>query len=123
MSPSEEKFIPIETISKPSTPTEPLKRLVSQEDFDKHRKLLDWTFGFIVAVLIVCFTSFIVFVIDAWKFHSETIHENSKVIEELRKENGDLRIANLSKRVDDLERLSATENHKASPTKKPKPTN
>jgi hypothetical protein len=122
MSPSKEKFIPIETISKAPTAPESPTRLVSQEEFDKHRKILDWTFGFIVAVLIVCFTSFVVFVIDAWKFHSEMVQENSKVIEELKKENADLRIANLSKRVDALEQLSATQTLKASSSKESKPT-
>lgn len=123
MSPSEDKFIPIETISKSTTSTEPSTRIVSQEEFDKHRKILDWTFGFIVAVLIVCFSSFVVFVVDAWQFHSETIHENSKIIEELRKENADLRIGNLSKRVDDLERLSTAQIQKINSSTNSRMTN
>ncbi len=96
-----EKFIRLESIS--HSPQE--IPLVSQEEFDKHRKILDWTFGFIVAIVVVCFTTFILLVWDVWKFHTETVRENSRIIQELRKENQESKFTNINKRLDDFEKL------------------
>src|ERR1035437_8423536 len=74
-----------------------------KKDFEWQKKILNWTSAFIVAVLIVCFLGFITFLSDAWKFHSETTKEYSKTLEGLRKENYELRINDLSKKVKQLE--------------------
>ena len=71
--------------------------------FKSQNKKLDWTFGFIVAVLIVCFLGFVTFLLDAWKFHSETNIEYSKTIEDLRKQNYDLKFNELSAKVDQIQ--------------------
>jgi hypothetical protein len=105
----------------PSSTGEVLQ-LVSKKDFDEHKKdfnfqknILNWTFGFIVAILIVCFGSFLTFIVDAWKFHGETTKEYNKTIEELKSNNSDLKIEMLKNKIDILEKRanmleSATQN-------------
>ena len=39
-------------------------------DLSSHKKLLDWTFGFIVAILVVCVMAFVTFLLDAWRFQA-----------------------------------------------------
>ena len=84
-------------------------QVVSQQDFDDHKKdfkfqkdILNWTFGFIVAILIVCFISFITFITDAWRFNSTTITEYNKNITDLKKENADLKTEKLNKAIEAL---------------------
>ncbi len=112
MSKATEKFIPLEDVSKPTAQP----RLVSYEEFEKHRKILDWTFGFIVAAFIVLLTSFVVFIVDAWKLHDEILRENTQAIESLKKENQDLKFLELQKQIDDLKRATSS-NHTETPAK------
>ena len=80
--------------------------MVTKEEFDRHKKILDWTFGFIVAVLVVCVIAVITFLLDAWRFHSEAyerfstaLHDRdqqeivkmNEIIQILQKEVGDLK--------------------------------
>jgi len=73
------------------------------ENIERQGKLLDWTFGFIIAVLIACFLGFVTFAIDAWKFHAEKTEEYTKAIQVLQKENSDLKLDVIEKRLDKLE--------------------
>lgn len=102
------------TTQQPDIPLPPITgetlQLVSKKDFEDHRKdfifqksILNWTFGFIIAILIVCFFSFLTFIIDAWKFHSETTKEYQKTIQELKNNNSDLKIELLNYKIDVLE--------------------
>lgn len=91
------------------TPGETLQ-LVSKKDFDEHRKdfdfqknILNWTFGFIIAILIVCFFSYVTFIVDAYKFYGETTKEYSKNIDELKAKNSELKIENLEAKIQVLE--------------------
>jgi predicted PurR-regulated permease PerM len=104
MKKTKKEFISLAEISQAGQSGQPTSvRAVSQEDFDKHRKILDWTFGFIVAVLIICFTSFVVLIIDSWKFHSEIAEKNSRMIEQLQRENQELKFKALANRIEELE--------------------
>jgi len=47
-------------------------------------KILNWTFGFLVAVLVVCVVAFITFLLDAWRFHSTTYDEYRNVLQEVK---------------------------------------
>lgn len=85
-------------------------QLVSKKDFDDHKKdfdfqkiILNWTFGLVVAVLLVCFISFITFIIDAYKFHGDITKEYNTTIKELEKENSDLKLENVIEKLDELE--------------------
>lgn len=86
-------------------------QLVSKKDFDEHKKdfnfqknILNWTFGFIVAILIVCFFSFLTFIIDAWKFHSDTTKEYRQTIQELKSNNSDLKFQTIINKLDNIEK-------------------
>jgi len=114
MSKGKAKFIPIENVSRPTAQP----RLVSYEEFDRHRKILDWTFGFIVAAFIILLTSFVVFIVDAWKFHSQTLIENTRTIEALKHDNQDIKFSELQKQIDELKKSSSNNNQ--TPTKPPK---
>jgi len=60
------------------------KRSDSQgEKIDSHKRLIDWTFGFIVAVLIVCVIAVITFLIDAWRYQA---NEYTKFTEALNRQ-------------------------------------
>lgn len=56
---------------------------VQGEELRKQRKLLNWTFGFIIAILIICFVAFITFLLDAWRFHQESYIEFTKTLEQV----------------------------------------
>lgn len=46
-------------------------------------KILNWTFGFMVAILVVCFIAFITFLIDAWRFHQESYKEFNNILQQI----------------------------------------
>ena len=48
-------------------------------------KILNWTFGFLVAILIVCFVAFVTFILDAWRYHAESYQEYKSVLIEVSK--------------------------------------
>ncbi|MHB8261770.1 MAG: DUF948 domain-containing protein [Bacteroidia bacterium] len=86
-------------------------QFVSNKDFDEHKKdfdfqksILNWTFGFVVAVLLVCFISFITFIIDAWKFHGDTTKEFNITVQELKKDNSTLKLENINEKLQSLEK-------------------
>lgn len=57
-----------------------------EHDLRSQRKIMDWTFGFIIAILIICFIGYITFLIDAWRFHAESYNnftDTLKVQEEI----------------------------------------
>ena len=92
-------FIPL-----PSKASTSLLSLVSQEEFKQHKHILNWTFGFIVAVLAICVTSFILLVIDAWRFRSAALSQNTEIIEKLKSENLELKMQALAARINELEK-------------------
>lgn len=53
------------------------------KELERQSKLLNWTFGFIIAILIVCFIAFITFLLDAWRFHQESYLEFTKTLEQV----------------------------------------
>ncbi len=53
------------------------------EELKRQGKLLNWTYGFMVAILIVCLIAFITFMIDAWRFHAESYVEFTKTLEQV----------------------------------------
>jgi len=111
-------FIPLPKAAKtPSAEQWPSARLVSQDEFRKHQRILNWTFGFIVAVLVICLTSFVALIIDTWRFHSTVIDKNSNMIERLEKENQESRIQELTKRIEELEKQKTAKNTLESKTK------
>ncbi len=97
----------IPDIPLPSADSSSELRLVSQNDFDAHKKdfdfqksIINWTFGFIVAILIVCFFSYVTFLMDAWKFHDETTKDYRETLKELHEKNVDLKIQLLENKIE-----------------------
>ena len=107
-----------EEINEPLPPPTPLdkefketynKTHVSNEDFEAHKKdfnfhkrILDWTFAFVVAVLVICFVTFMAYMLDAWKLHSEREKEYMETVKELKHKN-DNKIRRLAHKVNLLE--------------------
>src|ERR1017187_1333936 len=58
-----------------------------QKEFKSHKRLLDWTFGFMVAILIVCFLTMFSYMFDAWKLHNEREKEYAERVKELKQDN------------------------------------
>jgi predicted PurR-regulated permease PerM len=112
------RFIPLPKAAKTSSAEQSsLARLVSQDEFKKHQRILNWTFVFVVAALAICFTTFILLIVDVWKFHSTVIEKNSNMIERLEKENQESRIQELTKRIEELEKQKTANNTLESKTK------
>jgi hypothetical protein len=95
----------IPDIPLPSPTGEP-QQLVPRQEFEAHqkdfffqKKILNWTFGLVVGVVIVCFISFITFMIDAWRFHSTTVQEYNKTVMELKNTNIDLKLELLKEQL------------------------
>ncbi len=71
------------------------EKLYSQgKEISLNNKLLKWTTGFMIAIIITCFISFVSFIIDAWRFHGNKAEQYQETIEKLRKENIELKIQN-----------------------------
>ncbi len=66
-----------------------LKRIFEQhqQDFSFQKSISNWTFVFIIAIVIICFTSFIVFIFDAWKLHNDREKEYLETIRSLKHDN------------------------------------
>ena len=84
---------------------------VSRQEFDEHRRdfafqksLLHWTFGFIVAILIVCFIAFITFIIDTYKFHTKATQDYNNEIQKLKSENKHLKFKDFDRRLNEMEK-------------------
>jgi hypothetical protein len=85
-------------------------RLVNIEEFETHKKefvkqknLLSWTNGFMVTILIVVLMSFITFLLDSWKFHTEKIEEYNNLVKSLKHEKDSIKYHNLEIRILNLE--------------------
>jgi hypothetical protein len=85
-------------------------RLVNIEEFEAHKKefnkqknLLSWTNGFMVTILIVVLMSFVTFLLDSWKFHSEKIEEYNHLIKSFNHQKDSLMYNNLEIRILNLE--------------------
>lgn len=65
-----------------------------KEKVTNQKKTLNWQQGFIIAILIVVFVSFVGFIIDASRFHGNKAEQYQETIEKLRKENIELKIQN-----------------------------
>jgi uncharacterized membrane protein (DUF106 family) len=75
-----------------------------KKDFNFQKRISNWTFALVVAVLVVSFISFITFIIDAYKFHYDATKEINSTIKELKKENSDLKFENLNNKIESLEK-------------------
>jgi hypothetical protein len=75
-----------------------------KKEFRFQKNIQNWTSGFIVAILVVCFISFVTFIIDAWKFHGTTTKEYQTTIQELRDNNLDLKIETIRNKLDSLDK-------------------
>lgn len=84
-------FIPLPSTGEPSIVEIHGKVNQHTKDLVRQEKILNWTFGFIVAILVVCVIAFITFLIDAWRYHNEAYKENTTIIESLKKENQELK--------------------------------
>ncbi len=83
---------------------------VSKKDHDKlkeelgtQRKILTWTQAFIIAILITCFLTFVVLVVDAWRFHSKNYQVLVSKIEQLEQNYSDKIYQQLVTRIRFLE--------------------
>ena len=84
---------------------------ISKKEFEDHKKdtdfqknTLNWTFGFIVAIVIVCVISFVTFIVDAWNLHSNTYKEYNQTIQELKQENTTLKLNEIKIKMEYLEK-------------------
>lgn len=75
-----------------------------KKDFNFQKRISNWTFALVIAFLVVCFISFITFIIDAYKFHYDANKELNSTIKELKKENSDLKFENLNNKIESLEK-------------------
>lgn len=98
--------IPIEEISRPEKAP---PKLVSHEEFERHRRILNWTFGFVVVAFIVIFIGFLTFLYDAIRFHGGTAKEYARVIEELSNERHEHRLTQIVNRLDRIENAIITQ--------------
>ncbi|MBC6426086.1 MAG: hypothetical protein GDA51_06390 [Ekhidna sp.] len=71
-------------------------------DLSSHKTQLNWTFGFVIAVMIACFLTFVALSIDAFKFHNSTEGELNKTINKLMNENYQLKINSLKENIEAL---------------------
>ena len=67
------------------------------------KTLLSWTNGFIVTILIVVLMSFITFLLDSWKFHSEKIEEYNNLVKSFNNQKDSIKYNNLEMRILSLE--------------------
>ena len=72
------------------------------KDFNFHKKILDITFVFVIATLIICFIAFLTFILDAYKLHYEREKEYIETVKELKHDN-DNKMEMLEKRLIYLE--------------------
>jgi len=93
----------------PSPKKKPNLQLVTKEEFDKHtealagqKKLIDWTFGFIIAILAVCVIGYITFLLDGLKTHNETEVRFTQELRAAHEKLLEARFANLAARIDSL---------------------
>ncbi len=91
-------------------------QLVNKEEFERvkkdlrhNKKILDWTFAFIIVILLTCVIAFITFLLDAWGLHREAYKEFKQIVKNqeesmqfLKQENEMLKMKELQKQIDDL---------------------
>ena len=82
--------------------------LVSHQEFEQHRRILNLTYYFVVAAFIIVFMGFLTFLYDAFRFHGGTAKEYARTIEELTNENRELRLTEIVKRLDRIENAIIT---------------
>lgn len=80
-----------------------------QDDLRQTKKILDWTFAFVLAILAICVVAFITFLIDAWRFHAETYKDlkntlelQQNIISNLKNTDLDNTIINLQKEIEKI---------------------
>ena len=81
-----------------------------EKRIDSHKRLLDWTFGFIVAILVVCFIAVVGFLLDAWRFHAEQYKNYSATLAQEQSQKTELknRVYTLELKVQQLIKKSRT---------------
>lgn len=96
-----EKYNPIPTDKKESD-----GEILSRHDKELawQGKILNWTFVFMGAILVVCVVAFITFLLDAWRFHAESYKQFTDTSILLEKESRDLREAQLNLKIDALQK-------------------
>lgn len=73
-----------------------------QKEFNFQKKILNWTFGFVVAILLVCFITMFTFMLDAWKLHTDREKEYMETVKEIRTDN-EVKMETLNKKMFQLE--------------------
>ncbi len=73
-----------------------------KENYNRHKKLVDWTFAFMIAVVALSLFTTATYVYDAWKLHSEREREYMETVRTLKTENS-VKIDGLCKRIEILE--------------------
>jgi len=73
----------------------------SKLEFEKSKRLIS---SLLVAVLLVCFIAFIVFIVDAWRFHATTVREFAATLGEMEDELRDSQMSRINARMDRIEK-------------------
>lgn len=105
-----ESFIPLPEIPEGKTETEILGE--HDREIKRQGKILDWTLGFVLAVLAICFIGFLTFLYNEINNNTIAYRDYTNTIREMNK---DQRL-NLEKRIEKLE------NAQIKPTLTPTPT-
>jgi hypothetical protein len=74
-----------------------------KKDFNKQKTLLSWTNGFLVTILIVVLMSFITFLVDSWRFHSEKLEEFNNIVKTYNQQMDSIKYNIIEKRIQKLE--------------------
>lgn len=103
-------------IPKPDIPIEEIPgrreagpKLVSQEEFEKHQRILSLTYYFVVAAFIIIFIGFLTFLYDAFRFHGVTAKDYARIIEELSNASHEHRLTEIVNRLDRIENAIITQ--------------
>jgi|SRR5579864_4071327 len=89
----------------------------TSKEVSGQKRLLDWTFGFIVAILAICVVGFFTLLYDVWKFHGEEVDKNTNAIEQLKNDRINKSLDEINSR---LNRLESPTPAKESVLRKPK---
>lgn len=85
------------------------KSVTIEEKVEQHEKniksqgkLLNWTFGFIIAILVMCVISYVTFLLDAWRFHITTLENFNDKIDTLEKDKIELESNAILKTIEEV---------------------
>lgn len=103
--------------------------LVTKDEFDKHtealagqKKLLDWTFGFMIAVLVICVIGYFTFLFDSMKLHYEIEDKFTDELNAAHEKVLDVRLTAITSRIDSISSHPKTDTQLYLPMQVPSPT-